>query len=82
MTTTLQISLPVKNISLTISNGSVDTAAGSFTLGFDAGYIINNGKRYKIACHNGYEYIRKTLKGKRKCINAKALLALYLPEAE
>ena len=82
MNTTLELRLPVKTVSLTISDGSVDTAAGSFTLGFDAGYIINNGKRYKIGSHNGYEYIRKTLNGKRKCINAKALLALYLPEAE
>jgi len=82
MTTTLNVNLPVKTISLAISHGDVVTAAGSFTLGFDGGYIVSNGKRYKIGSRKGYEYIRKAVKGKRICINAKALLALYLPEAE
>lgn len=82
MTTTLNLTLPIKAIPWAITQGENTTASGSFTIGFDNGYIVNNGKRYKIGCHNGYEYIRKTHDGSRKYISAKAMLALYLPEAE
>lgn len=60
--------------------GEETLSSGCFTLGFDNGYIINNGKRYRIACNKGYEYIRKSRDGRRLTLNARALLALYMPD--
>lgn len=82
MISTINLILPVKPIPWAIIHRNVTTAKGIFTLGFDDGYVISNGKRFKIGRTRGYEYIRKTSKGKRKYVSAKALLALYLPHTE
>lgn len=76
--TTTTIMLPVKTITFEIVQSGATTSEGNFTLGFDNGYVIHNGKRLKIGRNQGgYEFIRQTINGKRKYLSAKMLLALY-----